>query len=103
MSDPLSSGLDAFYKAIHTRRKRRQRCRGPGGHLPACWPMRSEALAVHPEEREQAIADAKKAGVPTYFDRHGRPVFESAGHRKRYCEQFGYFDRNGGYGDPQRS
>ena len=34
--------------------------------------------------------------------RDGRAIFNSRAHRKRYCESIGMFDRNGGYGDPQR-
>ena len=66
---------------------------------PAGWPMRSEALAVHPEQRGEATEAAKKAGVPTYFDRIGRPVFTDQGHRKAYMKAFGYRDKNACYGD----
>ncbi len=61
--------------------------------------MKSEALAVHPEQRGEAIASAKRKGVSTYFDRMGRPVFTSARHRAEYCKAYGFRDRNGGYSD----
>lgn len=71
-------------------------------HIPGNWPMASEALGVHPDQIGEATAEAVKHGVPTDFDRHGRPIFTSPQHRKRYCEAHGYYDRNGGFSDPQR-
>lgn len=67
---------------------------------PGNWPMESEALAVHPDQVKEASMAADAAGVPTEFKKNGRVVFRSAHHRKKYCEAFGYFDRNAGYGDP---
>lgn len=71
-------------------------------HKPGNWPMKSEAMAVHPDQIGEAVADAAKKGVPTEFDREGRPIWTSPGHRKRFCEAYGAYDRNGGYGDPKR-
>ena len=68
-------------------------------HTTTCWPQKSEALAVHPKRINEAIDSAKKKGVPTRFDRAGRPVFESRQHRKRYLKAYGYHDNQGGYGD----
>jgi len=48
------------------------------------------------------MADDRRKGVPTDYTRDGCPIFTSRAHRKRYCEAHGYFDRNGGYGDPQK-
>lgn len=70
-----------------------------GVPYPAGWPMASEALAVHPRQRKEATEDAKKKGVPTYFDRHGRPVFRSQGHRSAYLKAYNKIDKNGSYGD----
>lgn len=69
----------------------------------ASWnrPMHSDALAVHPKQRAEAISDAEKKGVPTDFDKEGRPIFPSRQHRNAYMRAYGYFDRDGGYGDPQ--
>lgn len=72
-------------------------------HRPGNWPMRSEALACHPDDVRAATQSASKAGVPTEFDsKTGAPIFTGAKHRKRYCEAFGFFDRNAGYSDPRR-
>jgi hypothetical protein len=72
----------------------------PGGHLPGCWPMVSEAMAVHPRQIPEAEASARAKGVPTSFDGEGRPVFNDPGHRKAYCRAYGVHANNGGYGDP---
>ena len=58
-------------------------------------PIHSEALAVHPEQRAEAIASAEKHGVPTEFDKHGCPIFRSRSHRKRYCKEYGFVDLSG--------
>jgi hypothetical protein len=64
------------------------------------WPMKCEALAVHPLDAKSAQESAKKRGIHTDFTKSGEPVFTSPGHRKRYCESYGYFAKNAGYGDP---
>lgn len=68
-------------------------------HLPGCWPMPSDALAVHPSRIEEAMEDAKKKGVPTTFDAEGRAILTDRGHRKKYLKAYGYHDNHGGYGD----
>ena len=74
--------------------------RGRGPDTPSCWPMRSQALGVHPTQRVQYMEFANKHGVPTTFDHRGRPVFESKEHRRKYAELVGASDWDGGYGDP---
>jgi len=66
------------------------------------WPLVSEAMGVHPSQVQAVMADDRRKGVPTDYTRDGCPIFTSRAHRKRYCEAHGYFDRNGGYGDPQK-
>lgn len=68
----------------------------------ANWPMKSDALGVHPSQIEEAREESRKMGVPTDFTKDGRAILTSARHRKRYAEAHGIYDRNGGYGDPQR-
>ena len=65
----------------------------------AGWPKASEALAVHPDQIEEARRDARFKGVPTEFDGVGRPVFENASHQSRYVRAYGYFNKDGGYRD----
>jgi hypothetical protein len=65
--------------------------------------MESEALAVHPSQVSEAHHDAVKMGVPTEFNsRTGAPIFRSKQHRKQYCETYGFYDKNAGYGDPTK-
>lgn len=73
-----------------------------GSSLVGFKPIHSDSLGVHPRQVAKAQADAAKKGVPTEFDKKGRPIFTSRQHRKQYCEAYGYFDRDAGYGDAQR-
>ena len=66
------------------------------------WPMYSDACGVHESQIGEAYAASVRKGVPTEFDSIGRAIFRDKGHRKRYCEAYGYFDRNAGFGDPQK-
>jgi len=75
---------------------------GQGGLQTSTWPMRSNALAVHPTQREEYSRFSVKHGVPTEFDVMGRPVFRTKKHRREYCDLVGATDFDGGYGDPVR-
>jgi hypothetical protein len=68
--------------------------------LPSCWPMKSEALAVHPKQIGAAVEDARKKGVSVDFTKDGRVIFRDRNHRAEYLRAYGYFDRDAGYGDP---
>jgi len=70
------------------------------GQRPGTWPMRSQALAVHPRQAKQYAEFAERHGVPTHFDERGRPEFRTKYHRKQYAELVGATDMDGGYGDP---
>jgi hypothetical protein len=66
------------------------------------WPLVSDAMGVHPKQIAEAIAHGKKIGAPpTEYTPKGQPIFTSQAHRKEFCERHGFYDRNGGYGDPQ--
>ena len=69
---------------------------------PGTFPMASEAMGVSHEDIKEAMEVDRRLGVPTEYTPDGRPVFVSRKHRKAYCEAHGFYDRNGGYGDPQR-
>lgn len=73
-----------------------------GSRRKSTWPLKSDALGVHKDQRMDAIAESIAVGVPTDFTPDGRAVLESKGHRKRYAEALGYWDRDGGFSDPQR-
>lgn len=71
-------------------------------HAPGNWPMTSESAAVHPDQIGEAIAVDKRKGVPTEYTSDGSPIFTSRDHRRRYCEAHGFYDKSGGYSDPQK-
>lgn len=73
-----------------------------GARSGGTWPMWSDAAGHNPsqdgEVRRAIAARGLKADV-----HNGQVKFESQKHRKEICEKvFGLYDRNGGYGDPQR-
>ncbi len=72
----------------------------PGARPPGNWPMLSDAMGCDESQVKDAEAESVKMGVPTHFTKEGCAVFTSPEHRKRYCEAFGFFDRNAGYSDP---
>jgi hypothetical protein len=74
----------------------------PGGHLPQCWPMWSDNGGCHSEQIGEWSGTLEKHGVSADFRKDGAIKWESAAHRKKCCEALGMFDRNGGYGDPQK-
>ena len=69
---------------------------------PGAWPLYSDAAGVAPDQVKEAYEHSVRIGIPTEFTPDGRAIFRSRRHRKEYCEAIGLYDRNGGYGDPQR-
>ena len=61
-----------------------------GSSLVSFKPLHSEALAVHPRQIPEAIEDARTKGIPTEFDRVGRPVFTSSRHFRAYARKYGF-------------
>lgn len=70
-----------------------------GGSSPAIRNHPSDALAVHPDQVNEAREDAVKRGVPTEFLRDGRPIMRDRAHQKRYLRCYGFYNRDGSYGD----
>jgi len=88
---------DCLERANVELRKRKMESR-----LKTCGIIKSklsDALAVHPTQVAEAIADAKKKGVPTDFAPDGRPIITSRNHQKRYLRAYGFFNRDSSYGD----
>jgi len=54
-----------------------------------------EGSAVHPKDIKAAEEHAKKNGVPTYFDKHGRPHFTSMRHQANYLGLIGMHNKDG--------
>jgi hypothetical protein len=70
-----------------------------GGTPTSGWPILSDALGVHPKQREEHERLAREKGVPTETLPDGRVVLTDRAHRKRYLRAFGFHDKSGGYGD----
>lgn len=96
----LTEGLNDFYAAQTAS----DTPLSPGlmietnGHK-AARKRRMISLKVHPEQRQEAIDDARAKGVPTDFDLAGRPQFSGRRHQRDYNRAYGFFNRDGGYGD----
>lgn len=78
-------------------------CSNPGRNRRKknLWPMKSDALGCHPDQDQEFMDNAEVLGVPTEF-KDGFAILRSPGHRKEYAEATECYDRNGGYGDPQK-
>ena len=70
-------------------------------HNPGNWPMKSEALGVHPSQIGEAKAMLAKKGVDVDYTPDGRAILRTQRHRKQVAEAEGFFDMSGSYGDPQ--
>jgi len=73
----------------------------PGrGQITGKWPIHSDAAGVGPGQVDEAMAEAKKLGVPTEYDRKtGCAIFTDRKHRKKFCRAHGLHDNDGGFGD----
>ncbi len=69
------------------------------GLLGLSKPHPSDALAVHPRQVAEAVENAKLKGVPTEFLPDGRPLMRSRQHQKEYIKAYGFYNRDGGFGD----
>lgn len=54
--------------------------------------VESNAMGVHPSQRQEAMAEAERVGVPTHFNEKGNPVFHDRGHWKRYMKAHNFVD-----------
>ena len=68
----------------------------------AKWPVLSDAAGVNPAQIPEAKRELAAKGVKVDFTNDGRAIFTDPKHRREVCRAMGLFDRNGGYGDPQR-
>jgi hypothetical protein len=65
----------------------------------SCWPQYSDAIGVHPDQRQAAYEASVREGVPTRYDREGRAILTSRSHRRKLLKAKGLVDHDGGYGD----
>jgi hypothetical protein len=71
----------------------------PSQH-PGCWPMQSDALAVHPNQIQEVMERNKRHGVHVeYNPQDGRAILADRGQRRDLKRVEGCHDNNGGYGD----
>lgn len=66
----------------------------------AKWPILSDAMGVSPTQVDEMRRLAKERGVNTDFTPDGRAILTGPAHRAAHARAFGFYDRNGGYGDP---
>lgn len=70
------------------------------GNTPSCWPMKSDALAVHPSQIPEAMERNKKHNVHVEYDpKDGRAILADRGQRRDLCNIEGVHDRQGGYAE----
>jgi hypothetical protein len=68
---------------------------GPGGHLPAGWPMVSLGMSVLPKQAVEANRKLKERGISgAHFDEKGRCHVTSEGARRRVAKMRGMQDNN---------
>ena len=66
----------------------------PAGDGTTTYPHLSLAVGVHSRQAGEAMAHAKKHGVPTDFTPEGKAVFTSREHRRKYLRLVGAHDNN---------
>lgn len=59
------------------------------------YPFYSEGASVHPKDRLEAMQAARDAGVPTYYDKQGRPEIRSGRHQRRFLKTLGLHNKDG--------
>jgi hypothetical protein len=90
--DEISKSLKPLKKILESRGGRASRS-------ASLWPRYGTFVGVNPDERVAAMEEAKKLGVPTYFNEDGDPYFESRSHENKYLKATGHYHKNAGYGD----
>ncbi|HVK10860.1 MAG TPA: hypothetical protein VM597_18975 [Gemmataceae bacterium] len=71
----------------------------PAVAAPSSWPMKSVALAVHPDQVAEAIERNRRNGVGVTYDATGMAEIPDRGERKKILKLEGLHDNHGGYGD----
>lgn len=68
-------------------------------HTTTCWPMISEAAAIHPEQIAEATEWNKKMGDHVKYTSTGEAIFTSRRQRKEHLKNIRLRDKNAGYSD----
>lgn len=71
------------------------------GNTPSAWPMRSDALAIHPSQIPAVMERNKRHGVGgvDYDPKDGTAIIADRGARRKLMEVDGVHDNEGGFGD----
>lgn len=72
-------------------------------HMPGNWPMKSDAMGCHPSQVKEYQQKLAEKGLQADFTKDGRIILNSPKHRKAIGEAMKFYDKNGGYSDPQRA
>lgn len=76
-----------------------------GGEAPYANPLwaggswESDALRVHPDQRQEATEWSRNVGVPTSYREDGSPEILDRDHRRRLLRASGMHNNRGGYSD----
>lgn len=68
------------------------------GNLPAGYPLRSDAMAVHSKQIPAVMERNKRHGLNVQYDRVGRPILENNEQRKKLMKIEGLKQQNSYYG-----
>lgn len=65
----------------------------------AAWPRKSDALGVHPKQKQAAEKQAADLGVPTEFDgKSGQAIIRDNAHQRSLMKALHVHNNDGGYG-----
>jgi hypothetical protein len=68
------------------------------GHHPKGWPMHSEALAVHPDQVDEANARARRHGIACRYERGtGVCEIDSEADKSKLVRLEGFVNKQAGY------
>lgn len=89
----LDARPSRFHEIVESRR-------APGGSRPSCWPMRSNALGINPEQIDEQMRADKEMGLNLDYDRQtGECLIPDQSMLKKACIANGMHHNNAGYSD----
>lgn len=69
------------------------------GNTSECWPMKSDALAIHPSQIKAVMEHDRKHGIATEYDpKDGRCIIKDQGQYRDLLKLRKMHQNNGGYG-----
>lgn len=61
---------------------------------PGAYPIRSDAMACHPDQIPEIVERNRKKGIAVEYDKVGRPVLKSQAEKRALMRAEGFHDRN---------